>query len=98
MQMFDYETKTTFWDDFSIAEVFGKDAILETYARAFEEWKADFIYLTELVMVLNWKSWAWADSSEVYSQLYADLYYKADDYACKHLKGAELSYYYTTTD
>ena len=98
MQVFDYETKTTFWDDFSVAEIFGKDAILETYARAFEEWKADYIYLTELVMVLNWKCWYWVKDSEVYSQLYSDLYYKADDYACKRLKGEELSYYYKTTD
>lgn len=98
MQVFNYETQTTFWDDFSIAEVFGRDAILETYAKVFEEWKSSYIYLTELVMVLNWKSWVWVDKCEVYSQTYADLYYKADDYACNHLKGSELSYYYTTTD
>ncbi len=48
---------TTFWQDFTIADKFGKDAVLDTYRRAFEEWKGDYRYLTELVMVLNHKIW-----------------------------------------
>ena len=34
-----YNTLTTFWDDFSIADSFGISAIKDTYKRAFEEWK-----------------------------------------------------------
>jgi len=98
MQVLGYETKTTFWEDFSIADLFGLDSIKDTFNRAFNEWKHDHIYLTELVMVLNWKCWHWADKKYDYSDLYAELYYKADAYACKHLKGEELSYYYRTTD
>ena len=33
------EVKTTFWDDFSIAERFGLSAIQDTFNRAFKEWK-----------------------------------------------------------
>lgn len=58
----DYEFKTTFWDDFSVAEKFGGKAVEETFDRAFAEWKTDYIYLTELVLVLNWKMWGLAPS------------------------------------
>ena len=33
------EVKTTFWEDFSIAERFGISAIQDTFNRAFKEWK-----------------------------------------------------------
>ena len=93
-----YEEKTTFWDDFSIADKFGKDAIQETYDRAFTEWKSNYIYLTELVMVLNHKIWAWYEKNDEYAELYNDLWQKADNYACENLKDEELKYFYQTTD
>ena len=49
--------KTTFWMDFSIADRFGKSAVKDTYKTAFESWKDNYKYLTELVMVLNHKIW-----------------------------------------
>ena len=52
-----YEMQTTFWQDFSIADKFGISAIEDTYERAFKEWKDNYIYLTELVIVVNWKCW-----------------------------------------
>lgn len=39
----------TFFEDFSIAERFGKNAIIDTFNRTFEEWKEDYKYLTALV-------------------------------------------------
>ena len=33
------EVKTTFWEDFSIAERFGLSAIQDTFNRAVKEWK-----------------------------------------------------------
>ena len=51
--MMGYEQKTTFWMDFSIADKFGIAAIKDTYKRAFNAWKDNHVYLTELVMVLN---------------------------------------------
>ena len=96
-EMTGYKPKTTFYTDFSIADNYGKDAILDTYKRVFDEWKNDYMYLTELVMVMSWKSFEHEDNAE-YCEIYSELYYKTDDYALNHLKGEELSYYYRTTD
>ena len=51
------EIKTMFWEDFSIAERFVLSAIQDTFNRAFKEWKEDYEFLTELVLVLNHKIW-----------------------------------------
>lgn len=93
-----YKPQTTFWDDFSIADAFGVDAIKDTYNRAFNEWKTNHIYLTELVMVLNHKIWQWYKVDETIAKVYNELWEKADLYACENLKGEELSYFYSTTD
>lgn len=58
-----YKPITTFYTDFSIAEPFGESAIKDTYERAFKIWKSDYKYLTELVMVLNWKCWEHEDDT-----------------------------------
>ena len=93
-----YEPKTTFWEDFSIADRFGITAIKDTYKRAFEGWKSDYIYLTELVMVMNHKIWQWYEVDEDKANLYNDLWEQTDAYACENLKGDELRYFYETTD
>ena len=93
-----YEPKTTFWMDFSIADRFGISAVMDTYRRAFNEWKNNYIYLTELVMVLNHKIYQHYDSNEVLARVYNKLWEKADGYACENLKDKELSYFYETTD
>ena len=92
-----YEPKTTFWSDFSIADRFGVNAIKDTYMRAFNEWKNEYEYLTELVMVLNHKSWQFANNDEL-CELYAELYYQTLNYAYDNLKGEELSYFLEVTD
>lgn len=93
-----YEPKTTFWDDFTIADKFGIDSVKDTYKRAFNEWKDNYIYLTELVMVLNHKIWQHYESNEVLGRLYNDLWREADEYGCNNLKGDELEYFYKTLD
>lgn len=94
-----YETITTFWQDFSIADAFGIHAIKDTFTKAFNEWKSDYKYLTELVMVLNLKCWHFYDKGmNEYSLLYSNLYHEANDWAYEHLKGDELSYYHWTLD
>lgn len=95
----DYEMQTTFWTDFSIADVFGVEAVQDTYDRAIEEWKDHAVYLTELVMVLNHKCWQHYDAGHgSLCKKYEELYYKADTYAMDHLKGDDLQYYLQTTD
>lgn len=94
-----YEPKTTFWGDFSIADKFGVEAIKDTFERAFNEWKGNHIYLTELVMVLNHKLWVWYDRQDYEkAEIYDQLWRKADDYAQENLKGDELQYFYQTID
>ena len=94
-----YETMTTFWNDFTIADAFGASAIKDTFNRAFEEWKSNYKYLTELVMILNWKVWQhYEQDNTTLADLYNDLWYQADRYASKTLKGEELKYFYEVTD
>ena len=93
-----YETKTTFWSDFSIADQFGVLAIKDTFNRAFNEWKGNYVYLTELVMVLNWKIWQHYKRNDTFANVYNDLWEEADAYACDNLKGDEASYFFSTTD
>ena len=99
-QFSDYVPFTTFWQDFSIAERFGKDEIKDTFRRSFDEWKTDYKYLTELVMVLNHKIWEHYEitGNKEYSELYDQLWKKADEYACNNLKGEELRYFFDVTD
>ena len=93
-----YKPVTSFYLDFSIADKFGLDAIQDTYNSAFEEWKANYKFITELVMVLNWKCWRWHQVKDDYSRLYSDLYYKLDEWCMDNLKDEELDYYIETTD
>ena len=97
-EMCGYKPQTTFWEDFAIADAFGVDAIKDTYKRAFNEWKGNHIYLTELVMVLNHKIWQWYERNEAIARVYNSLLEETDLYACENLKGNELDYFYRTTD
>ena len=93
-----YTPKTTFWMDFSIADNFGKSAIIDTYKRAFNEWKNDVVYLTELVMVLNWKIAEHYGKNDSLAALYEHLWEQTDVYAVENLTGKDLKYFYDTTD
>ena len=93
-----YEFQTTFWQDFSIADRFGNAAIKDTFKRAFNEWKSNYIYLTELVMVLNWKIWEWYDKNNERAQLYNALWQQADEYAHDNLTDEEFAYFWRATD
>ena len=93
-----YKQITTFFEDFSIAENFGEKAIRDTYIHAFKHWKNDYKYLTELVMVLNWKIWQHYQSNEKLANLYNELWEVADMWATENLKGEALDYFYKTTD
>lgn len=93
------EWKTTFWNDFTIADKFGVNAIQDTFDRAFKEWKTNRAYLTELVMVLNHKIWQhYEQHNDEYSHLYNKLWQQADEYAINNLKGDDLTYFYNMTD
>ena len=94
-----YKPKTTFYEDFSIADNFGTAAVKDTYKRGFET--AKFMgheYLTEFVMALNWKIWEHYETNEPLARLYNTLWEASDLYCMENLKGEALSYYIRTTD
>lgn len=93
-----YEMQTTFMQDFDVADRFGIAAIKDTYRRAFKEWKDNYVYLTELVIALNWGIWKWYGRNDSVATVYQELWEKADEYACENLKGDELSFFYRVTD
>ena len=93
-----YRPMTTFWSDFSIADRFGYKAVIDTYKRAFNSWKHDYKYLTELVLVLNHKAWQHAETNPVLCDFYIQLYEQADNYAIDNLKGHERRYFFEVTD
>ena len=98
-QICGYKPITTFYTDFSIADRFGYGAIEDTYNRCKKHWCDNYKYLTELVMVLNWKIWEHYDSgNELFAKLYDELWKELSEYAMDNLKGDELSYYFRTTD
>lgn len=93
-----YELQTTFWEDFSIADRFGLAAIKDTYKRAFNEWKNDHKYLTELILVLNHKIWQYYERRPEVATLYNTLWENTDQYAKDNLKDDELSYFLRVID
>ena len=86
-----YRVKTTFYTDFSIAEILCVDSIRSTYTQCFK-------YITELCMVLNWKMFRWFEVKDNFYEVYRELYRTLDDWCIENLKGEELEYYYFTTD
>lgn len=94
-----YETFTTFWQDFTIADKFGVDAVQDTFNRAFNEWKHDYKYLTELTLILNLKLWEWYHKKDdkMYN-VYFNAWSTCDRYGVDNLKGKELGYFLDTLD
>lgn len=94
-----YKVLTTLWDDFSIADLFGIAAIRDTCKSSLKFAKdAGYKELTELVLVLNHKSWFWNERNDEYTTVYISLYEQVQNYAFAHLKGEELKYFIQTTD
>ena len=91
---FGYTQITTFYMDFGLAEPFGIKAIKDTYKNGLEYAKTDYKALTEFVMVLNWKIWEHYESNESLADVYNELWQKANNFAMKHLKGDELTYFF----
>ena len=94
-----YKPITTFYEDFSIADRFGIEAVLDTYRRGLMTAESlGYEYLTEFVMVLNWKIWEHFERNESLARVYNDLWEEADIYAREHLEEEALAYFYRTTD
>lgn len=97
-KQFDFKFETSFWEEFSIADNYGSDGIKEHYDQVFSEWKDNFKFLTELVLVLNWKIFQWYQIDDAIGLTYDELWKKTDAYALENLKGDELHYYLSVLD
>ena len=93
-----YEMQTTFFMDFRIAEEFGIDAVKDTFENAFKNWKTNYIYLTELAIVMSNNSIAHYATNKELSEVYTNLYYRVDQYCMDNLKNDALEFYLRTTD
>lgn len=92
------EFKTTFFEDFTIADKFWIKAIKDTYQRAFTEWKNNVKYFTEFVVALNWKIWERYEKDKNVAKVYNDLRIEADEFANENFKWDDLDYFYRLTD
>ena len=99
-EMTGYKAKTTYWNDFETAEVFGGEReIRELYKRAMQSWKDNVEYVTEICMVLNWRLNLWYQRGNVkLAKLYDELWKDCDRWCMKNLKGKDLDYFIKTTD
>lgn len=93
-----YKLVSTFPMDFSIADKFGVNAVKDTFKRAFKEWANDYVYLTELVITLNYKIWEHYQTNAKLAEVYTDLYEEADSYARENLQGEEKEFFFRVTD
>ncbi|MCC8037910.1 MAG: hypothetical protein LIP02_07240 [Bacteroidales bacterium] len=94
-----YQTITTFWGDFHIADAFGAKAVRDTYRRAMAYAKTDYKAMTELVLVLNHRIWFhYGRGDQKMTALYDELWRKAQSWGRTHLKGEEFAYFYNTLD
>lgn len=97
-KMLDFKFESSFWEEFSIAEDHGGDAVREHYDLVFPQWKGNLKYLTELVLVLNIKLFIWFKVDDDLGKLYEELWMKTDQYALNTLSGDDLHYYLHTLD
>lgn len=94
-----YTQRTTFWDDFTIAERNGIPSIEKTYRNAFNSYKTDVVFITELVLVLNWKM-LYMDERHMTEKLV--MYYKCwvelSNWCERHLEAGAYEYFILVTD
>lgn len=92
------ELKTTFRQDFRIADKFGLSAIEDTYNRAKEEWRDNVEYMAELTCVLNWAIWDWYEKNELTARLYNSLWEQCEEFCFEHFTGDDLRRYLDIID
>ena len=98
-QNFNYTCITTFWDDFTIADHFGLQAVRDTFDTAINEWKDNYKYITELAIVTNHKAWMhYHDKNKQLSDLYSELYHEVRHFAAENMNENEFKYFYKITD
>ena len=99
VESFGKELESTFYSDFTIAELMGgAAAIRDTYKRAFAGWKDNAKMFAELVICLNHKIWQHHEKNAQLAELYNTLWEDADNWANDNYKGEDAEVYFNLTD
>lgn len=93
--------ETFYYNDFTIADIFGNEAIEDTFKHALKDADADSKNLVELAFVLNHKCaqhyQKWEETQdgeeENIAKLYSTLYYLALDFADTLPKEEQIFFY-----
>ena len=94
-----YTQRTTFWDDFTIAERFGLPAIKDTYKNAFMSWKSGVGFIRGLVWVLNWKMLYMGERRMTEkSAMYYKCWVELSNWCERHLEAGAYEYFINVTD
>ena len=75
----DYKRCSTFAADFAIADSFGKEAVKETFDRAFNEWKDRPKMMAEMALVLNHNIWRYHETDPELAKVYDECWKQADE-------------------
>lgn len=95
--------RETFWEAFDEAEEGGNATIITIANILYQRWRDSIHELTDLIMVINHKSWDHYQKRNVgFQELYTDLYYKyyekAIEYLEKEHRDEDLTYFIRTLD
>ena len=92
-----------FWHVFDEAEESGEPTVTVIASILYQRWRDSICDLTDLIMVINHKSWDHYQKGndkfqELYTELYYEYYEKALDYLEKNNRDEELTYFIRTLD
>lgn len=95
--------KDTFWRAFDEAEEAGRATVIEIASILYQRWRNNIEELTDLVMVINHKSWDHHyNGNDDMCNLYADLYYEYYEKAIQYLEDngreKDITYFVRTLD
>ncbi len=86
-------------EQFEGAEQSGVKVVRNTFKKLFDECKQNYVYLAELVLVVNYLNWLhYQMKEEALCEIYGKLYYKAHYWAVDHFKGDDLKAYLNIVD
>lgn len=85
------EPAPKFWDDFTQAEAFGTTSIRTRFGLAFDKYKDNPEVMADLVSTTKVKASTQKVSNHAFSELYDELWKKAEDYATMNYDSKDLN-------
>lgn len=85
------EPAPKFWEDFTQAEAFGTTSIRTRFSLAFDKYKDNPEVMADLVSTTKVKASTQKVSNHAFSELYDELWKKAEDYATMNYDSKDLN-------